>query len=239
MHTIFDMDTLLHTPASDVEDGLVGTAEVVKGKFGKACRFNFAEESRRGYFTAPVNASAWDDAAGISFWLKGDGTPNWGGMELVDAEDPRLRYQCEFSLSSAKWQKITLPWGDFMPFLPFGDFLGRDGHRPSRIGNLRFGKQPWWFEWPAHSFTVDQVQLEPEIKVDKTDYTPVGDPLARFKRSSSIAGRSRSSRWAIPSPPATTTPIAFVAGWTCSPANSWITTSLKYPSATLPSAAIS
>ncbi len=55
MHTIFDMDTLLHTPASDVEGGLVGTAEVVKGKFGKACRFDFLEESRRGDFTAPIS----------------------------------------------------------------------------------------------------------------------------------------------------------------------------------------
>ena len=181
MNTIFDMNTLVHTPMSEGEDGLIGAAELVKGKFGKACRFDFLAESRRGYFSAPVKAGPeWDEAAGLSFWMKGDGTPNWGGMELVDRENPRLRYQCEFPINSTEWQKISIPWGDFMPFLPDGQFLDpANGHRPSRIGTLRFGKQPWWYEWPAYSFTVDQIQLEPAIEVDRTDYTPTGDPLAR------------------------------------------------------------
>ncbi len=113
-------------------------------------------------------------------------------------KNPRLRYQYEFSLSSTKWQKIAIPWGDFMPFLPYGDFLGREGHRPSRLGIFRFGKQPWWFEWPAHSFTVDQVQLEPEIKVDTKDYTPSGDPLARFKEKFDNRRPITLSRWVIP-----------------------------------------
>ena len=185
MTTILNMDRIVHTPGlgGEEDNTPVGTVESVKGKFNLACRFNFAADTRRGYFQAPVKAGpAWDEAAGLSFWVKGDGSPQWGGMELIARDNPRLRYQYEFSISSTRWCKFEVPWCDFMPFLPDGEQLDPHGaQKPSHVGHLNFGKQSWWFEWPAHSFAIDQIQLEPAIKIDTTDYTPTGEPLARVR----------------------------------------------------------
>ena len=184
MQTILDMSTAVFTPGSvGEEDTPAGTVvERVKGKAGPACRFHFPADGRP-YFRTPIAPEAtWDQAAGISFWVKGDGAPTWGGIELVDAENPRVRYQCEFSVASRRWQKVCIAWQEFMPFLPDGPFLDPAlGGRPSRLGQLCFGKQAWWFEWPAHSFAIEGLQLEPTIKMDTTDYTPKGDPLARVR----------------------------------------------------------
>lgn len=182
--TILDMDTIAHTPDTFGEDPTpAGTVELVEGKFGRACRFSFAEEGRGRYFRASVTADvSWDEAAGISFWVKGDGSAQYGGLELVAADNPRLRFQYEFPLDSTEWRQHLVPWGEFMSFLPDGHLLDAQlGLRPSALGGLHFGRQPWWFEWPAHSFCIDQIQLEREVAVDRTDYTPQGEPLARVR----------------------------------------------------------
>jgi lysophospholipase L1-like esterase len=61
----------------------------------------------------------------------------------------------------------------------------KGGYAPSGFGNLWLGKWWTWRDYPAHSFTIDQVALESEIPVDATDYTPpkAGTPklLARLQ----------------------------------------------------------
>ena len=56
---------------------------------------------------------AWDAADGISFWVKGDGSKNFGGIELIDHKDYALRYAYCFPLDSTEWKKITSLW--FIP----------------------------------------------------------------------------------------------------------------------------
>jgi len=172
---IFNMDTARHRPGvMGKEKKPVGTVEVVPGKFGGACKFNFVENARSGFFLAPVRPSSqWDRSAGLSFWVKGDGSSHWGGLELIDDSNYAFRYGYCFPIDSTEWKKITVPWCDLIPETPAGEFLDPQGkYRPSSLGNLWFGKWYYWRDYPACSFAVDQVRLERSIPLDRTDYTP-------------------------------------------------------------------
>ena len=83
---LFDMDTIRHQPGTvGAQKAPIGTVELVEGKVGRACRFNFGTNNQSGFFTASVQPTpVWDHAAGLSFWVKGDGSTNWGGLELIE-----------------------------------------------------------------------------------------------------------------------------------------------------------
>jgi lysophospholipase L1-like esterase len=185
---IFDMDTARHKPGTfGNEKTPAGTVEVVEGKFGKACKFSFVEGARGGFFAASVKPSPeWDQAAGLSFWAKGDGSAGWGGLELIDNSDYALRYGYCFPLDSTDWRKVTVPWCDLIPELPAGKPVDpAKGYAPSGFGNVWFGKWYYWGDYPAHSFAIDQIALEKSLPVDRTDHTPAeaGTPrlLAKLK----------------------------------------------------------
>ena len=190
---IFDMDALQHKPTTvGQEKTPVGTVELVEGKVGAACRFQFGTSNQSGFFTASVRPTpAWDQAAGLSFWVKGDGSTSWGGLELIDGSDYALRYGYCFPIDSTEWRKITVAWRDLVPELPKGQLIdAKTGYAPSRFGNLWFGKWFYWREFPASTFAIDQVSLEPTLELDTTDYTPAqaGTPrlLARLKARQAI-----------------------------------------------------
>jgi len=185
---VFDMDTIRHQPGVvGPQKAPVGTVELVEGKAGRACRFRFGTNNQSGFFTASVRPTpAWDRAAGFSFWVRGDGSTNWGGLELIDGSDYALRYGYCFPIHSTEWRQITVAWRDLVPELPKGQVVGaKGGYAPSRFGNLWFGKWFYWRDFPACSFAIDQVALEPALELDTTDYTPAqpGTPrlLARLK----------------------------------------------------------
>jgi lysophospholipase L1-like esterase len=190
---VLDMDTVRHQPgAVGPEKAPVGTVALVEGRFGRACQFNFGTNNQSGFFTANVRPTpAWDQAAGLSFWVKGDGSTNWGGLELIDGSDYALRYGYCFPIDSTQWRKITVPWCDLVPELPQGQFVAaKTGYPPSRFGNLWFGKWFYWREFPACSFAIDQIALEPNLDLDAADYTPatVGTPrlIGRLKARQSV-----------------------------------------------------
>jgi len=184
---VFDMGSVRHRPtAVGKAKTPTGTAELVEGKVGKACKFTFAADARSGFFTSGVRPTpAWDQAAGISFWVKGDGSDSWGGIELIDGSDYALRYAFCFPTDSREWRKITVPWCDFIPELPKGQVVdAKSGYAPSRFGNFWFGKWWYWRDYPAHSFTIDQVALEPSIDLAQPPLPPAGGAprlLAKLK----------------------------------------------------------
>ena len=172
---IFDMDTIRHQPGTVGPQKVpIGTVELVEGKIGKACRFSFGTNNQSGFFTASVRPTpGWNQAAGLSFWVKGDGSTNWGGLELIDGSDYALRYGYCFPIDSTEWRKIAVPWRDLVPELPKGQVVSaKGGYAPSRFGNLWFGKWFYWRDFPACAFAIDQVTLEPTLELDTTDYTP-------------------------------------------------------------------
>jgi len=186
--TIFDMDSMQFTVGTFGDSNTpAGTIEQVEGEFGKALQFSFVPESRNGYFMARITPTPeWDQAAGFSFWVKGDGSDSWGALQLIDGEDFGRRYGYWFPIDSREWRKVEVPWCDLIPELPSAPLVDpAGGYQPSHFGYFWFGKRVRWFEYPAHSFAVDQIQLEPTIALDSTDYTPAtgGTPrlLAKLK----------------------------------------------------------
>ena len=180
---IFDMDTLQHRPGEFTKENQkvpAGTAQVVDGKFGKAVRFDFVEGASGGFMTGRAPATkAWDDADGFSFWVKGDGSQSWGGIDLIDRDDFSLRYGYCFPIDSTDWRKIVVPWRDVIPELAAPLVGTREGqYPPSRFGNLFFGKWFYWRQYPAASYTIDQVVLEPRIPQP----APADAPPAGLKR---------------------------------------------------------
>jgi lysophospholipase L1-like esterase len=144
-----------------------GTVERVEGKFGQALKFSFIEGASGGFMTAHVKPTPqWDAADGFSFWVKGDGSDTWGGIELVDRADFSLRYGYCFPIDSTEWRKIVVPWRDVIPELA-GPLIGtKDGYLPSHFGNFWFGKWFYWRNYPANSFTIDHIAIEPKISAE-------------------------------------------------------------------------
>ena len=158
-----------------------GKLEIVDGKFGKAVKFSFDKSDGARFFTGYTKTPAEaDDCAGVSFWVKGDGSDNFGCLHLIDSTYAK-RYDFAFPVKNTEWTKITVPWCDFMPVIAGPVIDPKTGFKPSGVEAYFFGKFHYWPDRPAHSFTMDTLALEKTIDVDKTDYTPKGDPLERLR----------------------------------------------------------
>jgi len=158
-------------------------AELVDGKIGKAVRFSFPEKCQNAFFTSNTRGKPeWDEAAGFSFWVKGDGSDHFGGLQFIYDDDFAVRYDYMFSIKSTEWTKVTVAWHDLVPALPGAKakMLGaKDGNKPSKLSALWVGKWWYWRDYAAHSFALDELRLEKKIERDSNDYKPTGAPLAR------------------------------------------------------------
>jgi lysophospholipase L1-like esterase len=160
-----------------------GKAQLVEGKVGKAVRFTFDKDCQNVFFTSNLHGGPdWDRAAGFSFWVKGDGSDHFGGLQLIYDEDYAVRYDNCFPLRSKQWTKVTVAWRDLVPVLPgpkSRPLGGKGGNSPSKISGLWFGQWWYWRDYPAVSFAVDEIRLEDRIDLDTRDYRPEGPPLGR------------------------------------------------------------
>jgi lysophospholipase L1-like esterase len=162
-----------------------GSAVLVDGKVGKAIRFAFDKDARSVFCVSNLRGRPeWDEAAGFSFWVQGDGSDAFGGLQFIYADDFAVRYDYAFPIKSKEWTKITVAWSDLVPVLPGPSAKrlgGPDGNRPSKLSALWFGKWWYWGEYPAYSFAIDEIRLEPKIARDDADYRPAGAPLERTR----------------------------------------------------------
>ncbi len=187
---IFGMDTPAFQPGEftrDKQKFSVGTAEVVEGKFNKAVKFTFVDKASGGFFVGRVHPDGdWDKADGFSFWVKGDGSSNFGGIELIDRDDYSLRDGYCFPIQSTEWKKIVVPWRELTPELASAPIGGAEGYSPAKFGSFNFGKWFYWRDYPAHSFTIDQIALEPKI-VDEPSL-PVNLPAGLTRLRAKLRG---------------------------------------------------
>jgi lysophospholipase L1-like esterase len=174
------VDTLAFTPPKEK-----GAATLVEGHEGKAERFEFAEGSSGAFFTSRVHgAPEWDDADGFSFWLKGDGSNGFGGLEFIYDEDYAVRYDYAFSLKNPEWRQVKVAWRDLVPVLPGPHSRRLDPkgeNRPSKLSALWIGKWWYWRDYPAHSFALDDLRLEEHLATDQAEYRPPAGPLGRVR----------------------------------------------------------
>ena len=162
-----------------------GRAESVEGKVGKAVKFAFDDKCKSAFCMTNLRGTPeWDKAAGFSFWLKGDGSKRFGALQFIWNEDYGARYDVSFPLDGTEWKKIVVAWRDLVPVLPSpaSKFLDpKSGNPPSKITAVWFGKWWYWRDDAAHSYTIDEIRLEPTITLDTDSYTPKGNPLERIQ----------------------------------------------------------
>lgn len=181
---LFDFSRVQHKPGevttTDNQKLPAGTVELVDGQVGQACKFSFVASTGPQFFTAWVNPSEdWDQYAGFSFWVKGDGSQSCGGLEFIDGNDYGLRFGYCFPIESTDWVKIFVPWGDLVPELSASTVDAKRGFAPSRFRNLWIGKWFYWREHPACSFAIERMTLEKHIDRGATDATPPEPGLPR------------------------------------------------------------
>lgn len=174
---ISSMDTLQFTPPKEK-----GRVSAVSGVAGNAVQFTFDEGSRGAFAIGRLRGTPeWDQAAGFSFMVKGDGSRSYGGLQFIYDEDYAVRYDFMFPLDSTEWRKITVAWSDLVPVLPGAKSRPLDvqgENRPSKLSSLWFGKWWYWGEYPAHSFAVDEIRLEKSIDREALP-RPTERPLSR------------------------------------------------------------
>jgi len=157
--------------------------ELVDGRDGKAQRFRFEDGATSVFILGKNHADAeWDKAAGFSFYVKGDGTQNLGGLQFIWKEDFGLRYDYAFPIDSTEWRKITVAWRDLIPVRNVAaakPINPAHGNPPSKLSAPWFGKWWYWHDYPASFYTIDDIRLESSIPLDSADYTPAAAPLAR------------------------------------------------------------
>jgi lysophospholipase L1-like esterase len=158
-----------------------GTVELVDGKIGKAVKFAFPDKCQSVFFTSSIRGKPeWDDAAGFSFWVKGDGSNHFGGLQFIYDDDFAVRYDYMFPIKSTEWTKVTVAWSDLIPVLPGPKAkpLGR-ANKPSKLSALWVGKWWYWRDYAAHSFALDELCLEKTIATSRDDFKPAAAPLQR------------------------------------------------------------
>lgn len=160
-----------------------GRAVLVEGKVGRAVKFQFDAGSQGAFFASNIRGTPdWDRAAGFSFWVKGDGVDGFGGLEFIFDEDYAIRYDLAFPVRGTGWTKVTVAWNDLIPVLPGPGArpLGSPGgNRPSKLSGLWVGKWWYWGNYPALTFSIDEIRLEPTIDRAGSVHRPDGPPLGR------------------------------------------------------------
>ena len=159
--------------------------ESVPGHTGSAIKLTFEDGYNKMVQVSNAKGSSdWDKAAGVSFWVKGDGSDNWGAVSFFHGDDdPPMAYFATFPLDNSEWHKVTLTWDELTPFIPKPDMRPIDpaSKAPSKLGRISFGKLWFFRKYPAHSYAIDDMSLELHIERDPSDYTPKGNPLARVQ----------------------------------------------------------
>jgi len=180
---IDDMEstTTWTAPAEDGTHSLVTGAPTL----GNAILFSFDADCSGDVFRDGNASSQWDTADGISFWVKGDGSETCGSLEFIYNWDYAQRYALCFPIKGTGWQKVTVPWRDFLIETVHTTTRGlapAGTYKPSLLVDMRVGKWWYWGDYPAHAYTIDEIRLEPSITVDSSLHKPAGHALGRFKQ---------------------------------------------------------
>lgn len=118
----------------------------------------------------PRDPDALDEGwAGISFWVKGDGSDQFGTLVLCGMHPQwfPFKYACSFPLKDTAWRQFKFRWSDLVPE-DATDAIGTPGGAPpSNIEHVKVGSK--WSTthnnraMPKFSFSLDHLQLEADL----------------------------------------------------------------------------
>ncbi len=109
--------------------------------------------------------SHWDACNGISFMARGDGSDNWGCIELGGGgSNSRFTYSLYFPLADTGWHEVRAHFSELVSTDAALYGIGEPGMLPrSGIARITLGDR-WTIHWnnaprPEHSFSVDDLRL--------------------------------------------------------------------------------
>ena len=153
------------------------------GRVGRAVRFRFEADAASTFFTSNIHGQPeWDRAQGFSFWVRGNGSDGFEGLEFIYDDDYAVRYDVCFPVQNGEWRKVSVAWQDLVPVLPgpAAKPLGTSGgNAASKLSAVFVGKWWYWSLYPALCFNIDEIRLELTIERDANDHLPDGPPLGR------------------------------------------------------------
>lgn len=141
------------------------TSDAREGAAGRALQIHFPESDRDQFVGRSIEAgSAWDTAAGLSFWFRGDGSDGYVAVSLLDDTFTK-RYAALVSLKEKAWRRVSLRWADFVPEVLTADWLGQPGGnmKPSAVRAFWVGRWFYLQPWSKCSFALDDLCLEAVI----------------------------------------------------------------------------
>ncbi|MCK6474011.1 MAG: GDSL-type esterase/lipase family protein [Planctomycetes bacterium] len=141
------------------------TSDAREGAAGRALQVHFPESDRDQFVGRSIEAGpAWDTAAGLSFWFRGDGSNGFVAVSLLDDTFTK-RYAALVSLKEKGWRRVRLRWTDFVPEVLTADWLGQPGGnmKPSDVRALWVGRWFYLQPWSRCSFALDDLCLEAVI----------------------------------------------------------------------------
>jgi lysophospholipase L1-like esterase len=161
-------------------EGVAGRALRVIGKAGSI--YTLAAH--------PLKADqSWNRYDGLAFWIKGDGSKNFGCVRLQQTSDWNKSWVGNFPLSSKQWRRVVLAWNDLVPSAAGPELYSAEGSMPSDLDMIAFGKS-WNIspaqEAPEIAFSIGEVALVKGVapgrrRVSIGTFPPVSGAVARMK----------------------------------------------------------
>lgn len=146
---------------------------------------------------AVPDTASWQKAGGLSFWVKGDGSPLYGTIVVGPAGKGSWEqgfvnagmtgHAFYFPLADTAWHRVTAAWCDFIPEGPHPAMAAPGGLVPADIRVLRFGTR--WKYWrnydlyPRFSYEIAGVEL--------TDTVPPPQPAAVLPSVDGVLAKMR------------------------------------------------
>jgi len=162
------------------------------GKAGGAIRFDVVETTFAIAMRIFKPDASWNQYAGVSLRVKGDGSENWACIRM-QAGGWSKGYVANFPLKETNWHDVKIPWAEFIPTVASTPALGAaDGYRPSNINLFSMGKS-WNFntrhKGPKITFWVDEIKLMGALAS-----TRARAPVAKLPPVSSVVKLMKSGR---------------------------------------------
>jgi len=144
--------------------------------------------------------AAWEKSAGLSFWVKGDGSDLYGCLAVGPAGAKSWEhnfgnsssYVHYFPLKNTAWHKVTVAWRDFVPEEDYPAIGVPGGMSPVAIRVIRLGSR-WAIHHssakiPRHEYSIGPIQFEKTVPTlnAKTALAPFAGVVAKLKKKQPV-----------------------------------------------------
>lgn len=150
------------------------------------------------------DCAAWNRQAGLSFWVKGDGSENYGCLAIGPANPHSWQqgwaqstaYAFYFPLKETGWHQVTAAWHEFVAEESQPDIGAPGGLLPAEIRVIRLGNRWQWKHHPhepspGRDYAIADIRFAAKVAPGKPVPPLAGfdGVLAKFRRKEPVSIR--------------------------------------------------